>query len=152
VASLKDMIKDKHAPMLHKVADRDLVLWKCSGLPDDDNLEQTSKTLQFDGSDNHLVRLASARRQISQIFGDKDLSKEPIHVLVGVPPLGECDICICYSILKGLISSSPAKVSMHSSFICLMSEINGQTRSENRGERGARQNKGTYHDYTQKYV
>lgn len=47
---------------------RDLVLWKCSGLSDDDNLEQTLKTLQFDGSDNHLVRLTSARRRISQIF------------------------------------------------------------------------------------
>jgi hypothetical protein len=64
--SLKDMIKYKHAPMLNKVAARGLVLWKCSGLPDDDNLEQNLKTLQFDGSDVRLVRLASARRQLIQ--------------------------------------------------------------------------------------
>ena len=62
VASLKDMIKDKHAPMVDKVAARNLVLWKCSGFLDDDNLEQTLKTLQFDGSYNHLVHLTSAHR------------------------------------------------------------------------------------------
>src|ERR1700679_3712283 len=76
-SSLKGKIREEHAPMLDKVAARDLVLWKCSGLPDDDNLEQTLKTLQFDGSDDHLLRLASARSQISQHFGDKNLSKEP---------------------------------------------------------------------------
>lgn len=64
-----------------------LVLWKCCCLPDDDNLEQILKTLQFDGSDDHLVRLTSARRQISQYFGDQDLSKEPIHILVELPVL-----------------------------------------------------------------
>jgi len=105
VATLKDMIKDKHAPMLDKVAARDLALWKCSGLPDDDNLEQTLKTLRLDGSDDRLVRLTSARRQISQHFKDEDLSKEPIHILVKVPPLGQCGTCICYSTLKGLVSS-----------------------------------------------
>ena len=83
-SSLKGKIREEHAPMLDKVAARDLVLWKCSGLPDDDNLEQTLKTLQFDGSDNHLVRLNSARRLISQIFEDINLSKEPIHILVEV--------------------------------------------------------------------
>jgi len=36
VAALKDMIKLKHAPILDKVAARDLVLWKCS-IPADDN-------------------------------------------------------------------------------------------------------------------
>jgi len=84
------LIKDEHAPMLDKVAARDLVLWKCSGLPDDDNLEQTLKTTRFDGSDVRLVRLNKARQRISQLFGDEDLSKEPIHILVEVPALGEC--------------------------------------------------------------
>jgi len=117
VATLKDMIKDKYARRLHNVDAPDLVLWKCSGLPDDDNLEQTLKTLWFDGSDNRLVRLASARRQISQYFRDTDLSKEPIHILVEVPALGECGTFICYSMLRVLYrASSPAKVSMHSSF------------------------------------
>jgi hypothetical protein len=90
VADLKKLIKDEHAPMLDKVAARDLVLWKCSGLPDDDNLEQTLKTIRFDGSDVRLVRLNKARQRISQLFGDEDLSKEPIHILVEVPALGEC--------------------------------------------------------------
>jgi hypothetical protein len=61
VMFLKKLIKDEHAPMLDKVAARDLVLWKCSGLPDGDDLAQTLKTLQFDGSHDRLVRLASAR-------------------------------------------------------------------------------------------
>ena len=90
VMFLKELIKLKHANMLDKVAARDLVLWKCSGLPDDDNLEQTLRTLQFDGSDLRLVRLvrlASARRQISQYFKDEDLFKEPIHILFEVPSL-----------------------------------------------------------------
>ena len=90
-----------------------------SGLPDDDNLEQTLKTLQFDGSDDHLIYLCSARQQISHHFGDKKLSNEPIHILVEVPSLGKCDTCTYYSMLKGLYrASSPAKVSMHSSFTC----------------------------------
>ena len=54
------------------------------------------KTLQFDGSDVRLVPLASARRQISQYFGDQSLSKEPIHILVELPALGKCGTCICY--------------------------------------------------------
>ena len=62
VASLKDIIKDKHANAFAHFDAHDLVLWKCSSLPDDDNLEQTLKTLQFDGSDNHLVCLTSACR------------------------------------------------------------------------------------------
>jgi hypothetical protein len=95
VAFLKKMIKDKHAS-LADVNHQNLVLWKCSGLPDDDNLEQTLKTLQFDGCDDRLVRLASAHRQISQYFGNQDLSKEPIHILVELPALGECGTCICY--------------------------------------------------------
>ena len=103
VADLKKLIKGEHVPMLDKVAARDLVLWKCSGLPDDGNLEQSLRTLQFDGSDNRLVRLTSARRQISQHFGNINLSKEPIHILVELPPLSECDTCIFYSILKGLV-------------------------------------------------
>jgi hypothetical protein len=37
VADLKELIKGKLARMLDKVDARDLVLWKCSGLPDDDN-------------------------------------------------------------------------------------------------------------------
>jgi hypothetical protein len=100
VASLKDMIKDKYARRLHNVDAPDLFLWKCSGLPDDDNLEQTLKTLRFDGSDDRLVRLASARRQISQYFGNEDLSKEPIHILVHLPALGECRTRISYSRLR----------------------------------------------------
>ena len=88
VAFIKDIIEDKHAHSLAEV--------KCSCLPDDNNLEQTLKTLQFDGSDDRLVRLASARRQISQYFADQDLSKEPINILVELPALGECGTCICY--------------------------------------------------------
>ena len=91
IAFLKQSIRDKHAHSLAHVEARDLVLWKCSGLPDDDNLEQTLKTLQFNGSDGRLDRLTYARRPISQYFRDEDLSKEPIHILVEVPaPLGEC--------------------------------------------------------------
>jgi len=96
VAFLKDTIKNKHAQYFANVDSRNLVLWKCSGLPDDDNLEETLKTLQFDGSDDRLVLLASARQQISQYFGDQDLSKEPIHILAELPALGECGTCICY--------------------------------------------------------
>ncbi|CAA7270120.1 unnamed protein product [Cyclocybe aegerita] len=88
VATLKELIRDKHAPRLDKVDARDLVLWKCSGLPDD-NLEQSLKTLQFDGSDVRLVRLHIARRQISQLFEGEDLSKEPLHVLVEAPALAQ---------------------------------------------------------------
>ena len=91
IAFLKQSIRDKHAHSLAHVEARDLVLWKCSGLPDDDNLEQTLKTLQFNGSDGRLDHLTYARRPISQYFRDEDLSKEPIHILVEVPaPLGEC--------------------------------------------------------------
>jgi len=117
VMYLKKLIKDEHAHSLADVDSRDLVLWKCSGLPDDDNLEQTLKTLQFDGSDDHLVRLASARRQISQYFGDEDLSKEPIHILVKVSALGECGACICYSMLKGLVSIVQPSQGEHASLL-----------------------------------
>ena len=105
VASLKDMIKDKRAHALSGIDACDLILWKCSGLPDDDNLEQTLKTLRFDGSDNRLVRLTSTHQQISKHFKHKNLSNEPIHILVEVPLLGEYGTCICYSTLKGLIPS-----------------------------------------------
>ena len=96
VASLKDKIRGAHANDFAHFDAHNLVLWKCSGLPDDDNLEQTLKTLVFDGPDVRLLRLASARRLISQYFGDQDLSKEPIHILVELPALGECGTCICY--------------------------------------------------------
>ena len=108
VASLKDMIKDKHAHAFDHVDARNLVLWKCSGLPDDDNLEQALKTLQFHGSDGRLVRLASARRQISQHFGDRNLSKEPIHILVEVSPLGECYACLLFN-AEGCCIEHPAQ-------------------------------------------
>ncbi|KDR71494.1 hypothetical protein GALMADRAFT_787511 [Galerina marginata CBS 339.88] len=49
-----------------QVKTQDLVLWKCSGLPDDDTLDQTLKILRFDGSDDRLVRLSFVRRQLSQ--------------------------------------------------------------------------------------
>jgi hypothetical protein len=103
VASLKKLIKGEHAHAFTHVDARDLVLWKCSGLPDDVNLEQNLKTFQFDGSDDRLVHLASARQQISQHFGNENLSKEPIHILVELPPLSECVTCNFYSILKGLV-------------------------------------------------
>lgn len=67
VAVLKEFIREKHPHRLHDVAARDLVLWRCSGLPDD-NLEQTLKTIQFNGSDTRLVRLTEAQQQISQFF------------------------------------------------------------------------------------
>ena len=43
---LKELIKDKHPHSLAHVDARNLVLWKCFGLPDDDNLEQTLKNLR----------------------------------------------------------------------------------------------------------
>ncbi|EDR00458.1 uncharacterized protein LACBIDRAFT_334116 [Laccaria bicolor S238N-H82] len=99
VAFLKDMIKDNHAHGLADVDSCNLVLWKCSCIPDDDNLEQTLKTLQFDGSDERLVRLTSTHQQISQYFRDQDLSKEPIHILVELPafespPPSHKELCI----------------------------------------------------------
>jgi len=44
VAALKESIKAKHAPMLDKVAARDLVLWKCS-LSANDKLQETLNTV-----------------------------------------------------------------------------------------------------------
>jgi hypothetical protein len=99
VAFVKELIKLKHAPVLDELASYDLVLWKCSGLPDDDNLEESLKTLQFNGVDDRLVHL-NARLQISQYLGNKDLSKEPIHILVQLPALGECGTHISYSRLR----------------------------------------------------
>jgi len=97
VMVLKELIKDGHPHSLAHLDSRELILWKCSGLPDgEDDLEQTLKTLQFDGSDDRLVRL-SARRSISQYFGDEDLSKEPIHILVELQALGECVTHVFYS-------------------------------------------------------
>ena len=55
----------------------------------DDSLKQAWENLQFDGSDVLLVRL-TAREQISKHFRGKNLSNEPIHILVKVPSLGEC--------------------------------------------------------------
>ena len=98
------MIKDKYARRLHNVDAPDLVLWKCSGLPDDDNLEQTLKSILLDGSDVRLVRLNKARQRISQLFEDENLSKEPIQILIEVPDHGDCQRPYC-PILKGLISS-----------------------------------------------
>ena len=87
--------------MLDKVTACNLILWKCSSLPDDDNFEQTLKTIRFNGSDVRLVRLNKARQRISQLFGDEDSSKEPIHILVEVPTLGECGTCIPNSATEG---------------------------------------------------
>lgn len=131
----------QHTNVFTHVAARDLILWKCSGLPDVKNLERTLKTLQFDGSDDHLVRLTSARRQISQHFGDKNLSKEPIHILVEVPPLGEYGTCIYCSMLKGFVLSVQPCQGEHAYLLRMFwwantnsSEINDHTRSEDKGE------------------
>ena len=110
VAALREFIREKHPHRLYDVTARDLVLWKCSGLPDD-NLEQTLKTIQFDGSDTRLVRLTEAQQRISQIFGDEDLSKEPIHILAEVPDRGGCQ-CPCCLMLKGLKLSQIRKRAM----------------------------------------
>ena len=99
VATLKRIIKDECAPNLAHVPAHELVLWKCAGLPKDD-LKQTLKTIQFDGSDVRLVILNPAREQISQFFVYEDLAKEPIHILVRVPAFGECDTRIFCSMLK----------------------------------------------------
>ena len=104
VATLKELIKVKHAPNLAHVPAHNLVLWKCAGLPEDD-LEQTLKSIQFDGSDDRLIILNKGRQQISQFFGSEDLSKEPIHILVQVPAFCECDTRIFCSMMKGLGSS-----------------------------------------------
>jgi Crinkler effector protein N-terminal domain len=104
VANLKKLIKDEHASLLDEVDSCDLVLWKCSGLlGDDDNLEQTLKTIRFDGSDDRVVRLKALQR-ISQLFGDEDLSKEPIHILVEVPTLGECGTGFSNSVIPSTIT------------------------------------------------
>ena len=104
VATLKSIIKDECAPNLAHVPAHNLVLWKCAGLPKDD-LKQTLKTIQFDGSDVRLVILNPAREQISQFFVYEDLAKEPIHILVRVPAFGECDTRIFCSMLKRLGTS-----------------------------------------------
>lgn len=90
VASLKKLIKNGYSCALSHTDAHSLVIWKCSGLPYDDKLEQTLKNLQFDGSDVYLVRLESALEKISQHF-DKNLNNlnEPIHIVVKVPPSGE---------------------------------------------------------------
>jgi hypothetical protein len=118
VADLKKLIKDEHASMLSKVASRDLVLWKCSGLPDDDNLEQTLKTIRFDGSDVRLVRLNKALQRISQFFRDEDLSKEPIHILVEVPALGECGTRFSNSVIPSTFTLHHNVLS-HPKILCL---------------------------------
>ena len=100
--------------MLDKVAARDLVLWKCSDLPDDGNLEQTLKTLKFDDSDNRLVRLTPASQQISKHFGDKNLSNESIHILV---ELGGERIVLrldCTLLYSDNASPSPNRIKPHS--------------------------------------
>ena len=116
VAALKKLIKAEYAHRLHNVDAPDLVLWKCSGLPDDDNLEHTLKTIRFDGSDVRLVYLHKSRQRISQIFGDEALSKEPIHILVEVLDHGECYCfitstvtCILIRNIHNLISHNQSK-------------------------------------------
>ena len=103
VGDLKDMIKNKHS-RLHNVDALDLVLWKCSGLPYDDSLEQTLKDIRLDGSDVRFVRLNKTWQRISQLFEDENLSKEPIQILIEVPDHGECQRPY-FPMLKGLISS-----------------------------------------------
>jgi hypothetical protein len=123
VADLKKLIKVEHAPMLDKVPARDLVLWKCSGLPDGDNLERTLKTIQFDDSDVRsdvrLVRLNKALQTISQLFGDEDLSKEPIHILVEVPALGECGTRFSNSVIPSTFTLHHNNVLSHPKILCL---------------------------------
>jgi hypothetical protein len=120
VAGLKKLIKDEHASMLGKVDSRDLVLWKCSGLPNDDNLEQTLKTIRFDDSDVvRLVRLNKAVQRISQLFGDEDLSKEPIHILVEVPALGECCTRFSNSVVPSTFTLHHNNVLSHPKILCL---------------------------------
>jgi len=94
VMFLKELIKLKHAPMLDKVAARDLVLWKCS-IPVDDNLQETLDTVRFDATDARLHRLPPASL-LSKHFAT-GLSPETIHILVEVPVLGGCGICISCS-------------------------------------------------------
>ena len=103
VAELKGVIKNEYPCRLHKVDAASLVLWKCSGFPDDYNFERTLKAIRLDGSDVRLVRLNKARQRISQLFVDEKLSKEPIQILIEVPDYGECQRPYC-PMLKGLIS------------------------------------------------
>jgi len=102
VAALKESIKAKHAPMLDKVAARDLVLWKCS-LSANDKLQETLNTVRYDDADTRLRRLPPASL-LSKHFAT-GLSPETIHILVEIPSLGECATRISYSMLKGLVSS-----------------------------------------------
>jgi len=97
VATLKDMIKDKHAHSLAHVDARDLVLWKCS-IPADGNLQKTLKTIRFDATDTRLHRLPPAS-EISELFGTV-LPRKTIHVLVELPALRECGTHISYSRLR----------------------------------------------------
>lgn len=64
----------------------DLDLWKVS-IPDDDELETTLKTVQFDASDSSLQWLRPSWR-LSKYFSG-GVAEESIHVLVRVPVAGE---------------------------------------------------------------
>ncbi|KDR69875.1 hypothetical protein GALMADRAFT_255724 [Galerina marginata CBS 339.88] len=85
ISSLKTLIKQDEFHRLAHVESRDLVLWKCSGLSDDDDLGPTLESVRFDGSDHRLVRLSNVHHKISQHFGDGDISNEPFDILVEVP-------------------------------------------------------------------
>jgi Crinkler effector protein N-terminal domain len=66
----------------------DLHLWKVS-IPDNDELETTLKTIQFDSDDSRLERLRPSRK-LSKYFSG-GVAEESIHVLVQVPAPGEWD-------------------------------------------------------------
>jgi hypothetical protein len=88
--TLKDLIKDKHDPLLAHVPARDLVLWMCS-IPIDDNLKETLTNIRFDGTDPSVQRLRPAVSEISEHFGTT-LPRRTIHILVELPAPGECGV------------------------------------------------------------
>ena len=97
VAFLKQLIRDKHAPMLDKFAACDLVLWKCS-IPADDNLENVLNAIRFDGTAADLLHLPPISL-LSKHFAT-GLSPETVHILIEVPALSEYGTHILCSMLN----------------------------------------------------
>ena len=97
VGDLKELIRDKHAPMLDKFAARDLVLWKCS-IPADDNLANALNAIRFDGTATDLLHLPPVSL-LSKHFAT-GLSPETVHILVKVPALSEYGTHILCSMLN----------------------------------------------------
>jgi hypothetical protein len=91
VSILKDLIKEKNAPHLNKVAAKDLDLTQVS-LPVDDDLEEVLKKVD-------LVPLTPLL-PISQVFPHVEVDR--LHIVVQAPPKGQ-PISAVLHIAVGLI-------------------------------------------------